>query len=86
MTPAQELEEMLVLAIRWDKPDILQEVLQRAERTAKWFAKAIDSALVVAMVKNKPECVHVLIEHGGDITDLAVDRQFLRKHGPKAPA
>lgn len=53
--------------IRWDKPDILRRVLERSERTAKWFLKGTEAALVVAMCKNKPDCVQVMACDAADM-------------------
>lgn len=75
----EDLEEMLLLVVRWKRPEILRDILKEADRGNPRYVPAIEVALVEALCLGAESCVQTLIDYGADVTNLAVDRKHFRK-------
>lgn len=70
--------EKLLLAVMWDRPDILDKVLKQHNIRRDIKEAALARALIEALERDRVSAIHMLLEHGADFTNLELSDHSIR--------
>lgn len=79
------LQNKIRIAVNWDKPAILREILRAGRdrgKSLQRYLSAVEIGVLEALCRGSEESLQELLEHGADLKGFGVTRAFLRKMQP----